>query len=113
MLLPLLATKLVCMTEYGPQHSTISSPTMTSLLRAPASWMCHPSVVPCYGNAAWWMCRGRSWSRRKLGTRTPRQTHARRPWLTLRRMAWTYASGGASAAARVDAPSMQLRAECL
>jgi hypothetical protein len=77
--LPLLAIKLVGMRGTAPPRSTISSPTMTFLLRAQASGMCHPSAVPCYGNASWRMCRGHSQSRWKPRTRTSRQNPTCKP----------------------------------
>jgi hypothetical protein len=80
----------------APPRSMIFSPMMTSLLRAPALGIYRPLAVSCYEYASWRMYRGHSQSRWKLGTHTPRQTRACRPWLTPRRTARTYTSGGST-----------------
>jgi hypothetical protein len=94
--LPSLVTKFVGMTGYGPASFYDLLSNMRQLVRAPASRMCHPSVVPRYGNAPWRTCRGDSRFRWKLRTHTPRQTHTRRPGLMPRCTARTYASGGST-----------------
>jgi hypothetical protein len=79
-----------------PHRSTVSSPMITSLRRAPASGRRCRSAAPRYGNAPWRMCKGHRRSWWKLRTRTAHQIHAHWPWLTPRRTVKTYANGGST-----------------
>jgi hypothetical protein len=110
--LPPLATEFMGMTAYGSAsfHDLFSDDDLLS----EGSIIGDPSPLGC---PALWECamadvRGNCWSRWSPRIRTPRQIRARRPWLTPRRTARTYASGGSTSRDMRRCTPTQLRAEC-